>query len=295
MTTFRQLTLLCPGEAVDLIEELMFFADAQAVTLVDSGDTPIFEPPVGSHPVWPQTQLQGLFSDDREDGEILKELRQLFRSAELVIELPKILHEVADQDWVRVTLEQFKPLKIGTFWVRPSWDQIKTPDNLTTLTLDPGLAFGTGMHPTTQMCLEWLSDHPTAGKKVLDFGCGSGILAIASGCLGATSITGLDIDPQALIATANNAALNNLSITTLSADQTPVQPFDVVLANILANPLIDLAPTLTRLVAPSGSLILTGLLNEQAKQVRSAYPEFSFESDLNRDGWTRLFGTKKVY
>ena len=292
MTGFRQLTVLATGDQVELLEELFFLADAQAVTLVDDGNSPIFEPPVGCHPVWPQTQLQGLFYDQRPDAEILGDLATYFQRANILIELPKELTHLPDQNWIRVSLDQFQPIKIGRFWVKPSWNDEPTPQDLTILNLDPGLAFGTGMHPTTQLCLEWLSANPPSSQAVMDFGCGSGILGVAAGCLGASQITGLDIDPQALIATEHNASLNRLVVETLLPDQTPDQAFDVVVANILANPLIELASTLTKLTRPGGKIVMAGLLEEQANQVRAAYPAITFDDDQSREGWTRLSGIK---
>jgi ribosomal protein L11 methyltransferase len=292
MTEFRQLTVLAAGNQVELLEELLFLADAQAVTLVDDGDAPIFEPPVGSHPVWPQTQVQALFYDVRPNSEILGDLATYFQRANLLFELPKELTPLPDQDWVRASLDQFQPIKIGGFWVKPSWNEDPIPPNLTVLNLDPGLAFGTGMHPTTQLCLEWLSANDLSGQTVMDFGCGSGILGVAAGCLGASQVTGLDIDPQALLATEHNASLNDLVVETLLPDQTPSCTFDVVVANILANPLIDLADTLNNLTQPGGKIIMAGLLDEQADHVRAAYPNIHFDADVSKEGWTRLSGTK---
>jgi ribosomal protein L11 methyltransferase len=292
MTEFRQLTVLAAGNQVELLEELLFLADAQAVTLVDDGDAPIFEPPVGSHPVWPQTQVQALFYDVRPNSEILGDLATYFQRANLLIELPKELTPLPDQDWVRASLDQFQPIKVGGFWVKPSWNEDPIPPNLTVLNLDPGLAFGTGMHPTTQLCLEWLSANDLSGQTVMDFGCGSGILGVAAGCLGASQVTGLDIDPQALLATEHNASLNDLVVETLLPDQTPSCTFDVVVANILANPLIELADTLNNLTQPGGKIIMAGLLDEQADHVRAAYPNIHFDADVSKEGWTRLSGTK---
>ena len=292
MTEFRQLTVLAAGNQVELLEQLLFLADAQAVTLVDDGDTPIFEPPVGSHPVWPQTQVQALFYDERSDSEILEDLATYSQRANILIELPKEMTPLPDQDWVRASLDQFKPIKIGGFWVKPSWNEDPIPPNLTVLNLDPGLAFGTGMHPTTQLCLEWLSANHLSGQRVIDFGCGSGILGVAAGCVGASQVTGLDIDPQALIATEHNASLNDLIVETLLPDQTPSCTFDVVVANILANPLIELANTLTDLTRPGGKIVMAGLLDEQVDQVKAAYPAITFDTDVSKEGWTRLSGTK---
>lgn len=294
MTEFRQLSLLCRGDEVDLLEEILFLTEAQAVTLGDDGDSPIFEPPVGTHPVWPVTRLSALYADARTDSDILDALNLYLQRAGLVIETPKNLTHLPDQDWVRVSLAQFQPLKIGAFWVRPSWHEQPPPAGTTLLHLDPGLAFGTGMHPTTQLCLEWLSDHPPAGQSVLDFGCGSGILAIGAGCLGAKHLAGLDIDPQALIATQSNAALNGLSIDTRLPNETPEASFDLVLANILANPLIELASIISSRVKPEGSLVLAGLLDEQAEAVMNAYPNIAFAPPVSRDGWTCLSGVKRT-
>lgn len=293
MIGFRQLTLLAAGSQIECLEEVLILAEAQAVTFAgNDGQTPIFEPPVGAHPIWPQTIVQALFCDTRSDNEILADLATSFQRVNLLIELPESLLVINDQDWVRVTLDQFKPMEIGKFWVEPSWCKGDTPVGLTLLKLDPGLAFGTGMHPTTQLCLEWLSDNPTTCQSVIDFGCGSGILAIAAGCLGANFITGLDIDPQALIATKQNASLNKLAIETLTADELPSQTFDLVIANILANPLIELARDLTDLMKPNGVIVMAGLLDEQALEVRNAYPSIRFDADKSKDGWTLISGTR---
>ena len=293
MTGFRQLTLLAAGHQMECLEELLILAEAQAITFADNdGKTPIFEPPLGTHPIWPQTIVQALFCDKRSDSETLADLAIYFKHVNLLIELPESLMAIKDQDWVRTTLDQFKPMQIGKFWVEPSWCKENMPAGLTILKLDPGLAFGTGMHPTTQLCLEWLSDNPTTCQSVIDFGCGSGILGIAAGCLGANFITGLDIDPQALIATKHNANLNNLAIETRTADEMPSQTFDLVIANILANPLIQLARDLTNLMQPNGVIVMAGLLDEQALEVRNAYPSIRFDADKSKDGWTLLSGTR---
>ena len=292
MTEFRQLTVLAAGNQVELLEELLFLANAQAVTLVDNGDTPILEPPLGSHPVWPQTEVKALFCDERTQSEILGDIAMYFQRANILIELPNELTPLPDQDWLRASLDSFKPIKIGSFWVKPSWNNDPIPNDLTLLNLDPGLAFGTGMHPTTQLCLEWLSANPPTGQTIMDFGCGSGILGVAAGCLGAVQVTGLDIDPQALRATDQNAGLNDLIVETVLPNQIPSRRYDVVIANILANPLIELADTLNGLTVPGGKIVLAGLLDEQADQVRAAYRAITFDTDVSKEGWTRLSGTK---
>ena len=292
MTEFRQLTVLAAGKQVELLEELLFLANAQAVTLVDNGDTPILEPPLGSHPVWPQTEVKALFYDERPHSEILRDITMYFQRANLQIELPNELSPLPDQDWLRASLDSFKPIKIGGFWIKPSWNHDPIPEDLTLLNLDPGLAFGTGMHPTTQLCLEWLSANPPLGQTIMDFGCGSGILGIAAGCVGADQVTGLDIDPQALTATRQNAELNDLIVETMLPSQISSRKYDVVIANILANPLIKLADTLNGLTKPGGKIVLSGLLDEQADQVRAAYRAITFDTDVSKEGWTRLSGTK---
>ena len=292
MTEFRQLTVLAAGNQVELLEELLFLANAQAVTLVDNGNTPILEPPVGSHPVWPQTQVKALFYDERPHSEILGDIAIYFRRANIQIELPNELTPLPDQDWLRASLDSFKPIKIGGFWIKPSWIADPIPEDLTLLNLDPGLAFGTGMHPTTQLCLEWLSANPPLGQTIMDFGCGSGILGIAAGCVGADQVTGLDIDPQALTATKKNAELNSMVVETVLPNQIPSRRYDVVIANILANPLIELADTLNGLTVPGGKIVLAGLLDEQTDQVRAAYRAITFDTDVSKEGWTRLSGTK---
>ncbi len=292
MTQFRQLTLSAAGNQVELLEELLFLVNAQAVILVDDGDTPILEPPVGSHPVWPQTQVKALFYDERPHSKILKEIATYLRRANILVELPEELTPLPDQDWVKASLNSFKPIKVGIFWIKPSWNDDPIPEDLTLLNLDPGLAFGTGTHPTTQLCLEWLSANPPSGQTIMDFGCGSGILGIAAGCLGASQITVYDIDPQALIATRQNAGLNHLTIETVLPNQIAGRAYDVVIANILANPLIELASMLYELTGRGGKIVLAGLLDEQADQVRAAYPAITFDTDVSKEDWTRLSGTK---
>lgn len=294
MSAFRQLTLLCAGDQADLLEELLFLSEAAAVTLNDQGDDAIFEPPVGTHPVWPATEVTALYHDARSDQAILAQVAHLIQQSGMLLDVPNRLGVVEDQDWVRASLDQFQPFAIGPFWVCPSWHPLETPKQHIPLRLDPGLAFGTGMHPTTQLCLEWIGSQPLQGRSGLDFGCGSGILAIAMGCMGMAEVTALDIDPQALVATESNAALNGLQITTGLADATPTAPVDVVVANILAGPLIELAPTLTALVGPQGHLVLAGLLTEQAEAVMAAYPDIDFSPPVDRLGWTRLAGTRRL-
>lgn len=290
MTTFRELRVVANGDQIDLLEEVLFLSEAVSVTLDDAGDTPILEPPLGTHPVWPRTVVTAAFHDSRSDQAILADLSQRFVDAGLQIELPTQLIVIADQDWVRLSLDQFQPTEIGGFWVVPTWHAVPDQAQGPVLRLDPGLAFGTGYHPTTALCLAWLASAEIAGRALLDFGAGSGILAIAGGLRGASPLVALDIDPQALEASAHNAQLNDLSLICCLPDALPIQQFDVVVANILANPLIELAETLMATLKPGGSLVLAGLLDHQTEAVQAAYPGIQWDPPVSQDGWTRLSG-----
>ncbi len=203
---------------------------------------------------------------------------------------------LADEDWVQATQRQFTPFPVGRrLWVTPSWHASAqpAPDARIALVLDPGLAFGTGSHPTTRLCLEWLDEQLHGGESVIDYGCGSGILAIAAARLGARRVTGIDIDPQALAAAARNAADNGVSIELRSSSDAMPQVADVVVANILANPLRVLAPLLETLVAPGGHLVLAGLLDRQADEIARCYRGIALHAWRSLDGWTCLAGTRR--
>ena len=290
MTAYRELRVVANGDHIDLLEEILFLSEAVSVTLDDDGDTPILEPPLGTHPVWPRTVVIAAYHDTRSDQVILADLSRSLVATGLQIELPKQLRVIADEDWVRISLDQFQPTEIGGFWVVPTWHAVPDHAHGPVLRLDPGLAFGTGYHPTTALCLAWLASADLAGRALLDFGAGSGILAIAGGLRGASPLVALDIDPQALDASAHNAQLNDLSLTCCLPDALPLQHFDVVIANILANPLIELAETLMATLTPGGSLVLAGLLDHQADAVQAAYPAIAWDPPVSRDGWTRLSG-----
>jgi ribosomal protein L11 methyltransferase len=206
--------------------------------------------------------------------------------------LPQIeMNDVEEQDWVRLTQDQFEPIRIADrLWIVPSWHA--APDaKAINLVLDPGLAFGTGAHPTTFLCLQWLADTIQGGETLLDYGCGSGILAIAAAKLGAASVLGVDIDENALQATRDNAAANAVTLEVRHSGQPIDEQFDIVIANILTNPLCVLAPLLARRVAPGGRLALSGVLAAQAQQVIDAYAPFiALHVGAAHDGWIRLEG-----
>lgn len=240
---------------------------------------------------WPTTRVTALFADRAS-------LAAALVAAARALSAPFPAHavfDVPDQDWVRATQAQFAPLHVeGRLWVVPSWAEAVDPDGVN-LVLDPGLAFGTGSHPTTRLCLAWLTHAPLAGASVLDYGCGSGILAIAAAKLGAREVSGTDIDPQALAASAANAARNGVSEAAFVAPGAlPAgMRHDIVLANILANPLIVLAPALSQRVREGGTLLLSGVLVDQADEVLAAYrPWFRMAAWKEDDGWVALAGER---
>ena len=269
---------------------------AQAVSFLDGADTPILEPLPGETPLWPDTVTVGWFMDTT-DLEPAK--AALLEAMPEGVSLRMESALIEDQDWVRVWLENWPPQKFGErLWVVPTQKRAEVTDpDAVILLLDPGLAFGTGTHPTTALCLEWLSTAEVKGKTVLDFGCGSGILAIAALLLGAERAVCVDIDPQALTATRNNAEANGVQdrvVTVLPADFVAAT-HDVVLANILANPLMQLSPLLSQCAAIDGALVMAGLLDHHAAEVRAAYqPHFQFHADVTREGWTRLAASRRT-
>ncbi|KTT05315.1 ribosomal protein L11 methyltransferase [Pseudomonas oryzihabitans] len=281
---------LTPAQA-ETYEDLMLELGAVSVTFMDAEDQPIFEPDLGTTPLWSQTHLLALFEGDT-DAAALEQRVQLLANG-LTYEVERL----EDQEWERSWMDNFQPMRFGQrLWIVPSWHEAPEPDAVNLL-LDPGLAFGTGTHPTTSLCLQWLDGEPVAGRQVLDFGCGSGILAIAALLLGAERAVGTDIDVQALEASRENANRNGIDPARfplyLPADL-PAEPADVVVANILAGPLVGLAEQITRLTRIGGRLALSGILAEQAEYVRAAYAGcFDLEPTATLDGWVRISGTRR--
>jgi len=287
--SWQQLSL----EAGDLnAEELSVFFESRgalSVTSVDAADQPLFEPDPGTTPLWSSTRVTALFDAETELGPLKKQLAEACGEAVL----DRLVEEtLEDRDWERAWLDQFHPMQFGEhLWICPDGQRPPPAEGQVLIDLDPGLAFGTGTHPTTALCLAWLDRHPPSGQQVLDFGCGSGILAIAALKLGAAAAQGVDIDPQALLASHGNAARNGVDaqLATCLPDDLPAGTFDLVLANILANPLIELASHLSTLVRPGGMLVLSGILAGQAVDVQNAYaPWFTFTPAAAQDGWVRL-------
>ncbi len=284
-----QLVMEVTPQAADGVEEWLLEQGALSVTLSDGADQPLFEPPPGETPLWSDTRLTALFDSDCELEPLLSRLGRLHPSSRCRVE------PLEDRDWISVWLDHFRPMRFGQrLWVIPGEYQPPDP-NAINLALDPGLAFGTGTHPTTALCLEWLDTHPPAGMRVVDYGCGSGILAIAALRLGAGSVLGVDHDPQALIASRNNAERNGVdgAIELVSPALEPEWRADLLLANILANPLISLAPHFAARVPAGGRIVLSGILDEQAASVAGHYrPWFELDPPTVRDEWVRLTGVR---
>ena len=276
---------------VDLLDEALFAAGAVSVTLTDAADSPILEPALGTHQTWPRTHVTGLFSGDTDE--------QLARAAVSAAVPAAVLTArwVEDRDWVRAWMDDYTPMQFGRrLWVCPAGMALPeaADRDAVVITLDPGLAFGTGTHPTTAMCLRWLDGAPLAGARVLDYGCGSGILAIAAARLGAAQVLATDIDPQALLATDDNAQRNGVAVDTCLPEALPdSERFDIVLANILAGPLADLAPRLIGHLRPGGQLALAGLLDTQVDALVAAYaPAVPLRAGARSGQWVRLDGQK---
>jgi len=263
---------------------------AAAVTLEDAEDTPVLEPAPGATPLWPDVIVTAMFELDQ--GPLMERIRQLpawsARKGFQVSALP-------DRAWEREWLKDFRPMRFGrNLWVLPGDSASPDPDAIT-LRLDPGLAFGTGTHATTALCLEWLDDHPPAGLRVVDYGCGSGILGIAAALLGAASVIAVDNDPQALTATVANALRNGVGdMITVGPSTDTLARADLLLANILAGPLAQLASDFARAIETGGTVVLSGILAGQADEVATAYePWFLIDEISERDGWVRISAQRK--
>lgn len=295
---FLQVTLTIGSADPAPFEDALLAAGASSITLEDAEDTPVLEPAPGTTPLWPSVRLKALFDSNVAQVDILDALRTAVGEP-----LPELAFEVLeDRAWEREWLKDFRPMRFGRrLWVCPGEqlpsDPITDHDSRVTVLLDPGLAFGTGTHPTTALCLEWLDAAPLVGKRVLDFGCGSGILAIAALKLGAAEALAVDIDQQALLATRDNAARNGVAASLRVDGVEAVRHFapDIVLANILAEPLRELAPRFADLLAPGGQIVLSGILVSQAAHVAKRYaPWFDIAPAALRDEWARLDGTRRT-
>ena len=293
---WQELHFTARKDQVQALEEWLFERGALSVTLEDDADQPLLEPGPGETPLWDVVRVTALYVGDQDITPILGEI-----PPNLITSASRAPVPVADREWARVWENEFHPLQMGErLWICPSWTPPPDPDAINIL-LDPGLAFGTGTHPTTAMCLRSMDADLGSGARVVDYGCGSGILGIAAVRLGATAVLGVDNDPQAITASLNNAARNHVPREAFSV----VLPEDElvsswrgaatwVVANILAGPLVVLAPVLTSLMTPRGRLLLAGLLADQAEEVIKAYaPTIDLVIADQQEGWVLLSGNKR--
>lgn len=287
-----QLKITATREQTHNIENALLASGAVSVTLQDNADQPIFEPGLGETPLWDSVRITGLYDAEIDTAKTRKAIEKHLRN-----DLPQHQWEqLEDKDWEREWMSNYHAIRCGErLWICPSWQQPPEPDKVN-LMLDPGLAFGTGTHPTTFLCMQWIDQQDFTNLEVVDYGCGSGILGIAALLLGAKKVIGVDIDPQALLATTENAKRNNLPADVMPVYLPPRCPkveVDVMLANILAGPLAELAPTLSGMTKVGGKLCLSGILSVQAKSVMAAYePWFVFDPIAEQEEWVRLTATK---
>lgn len=287
-----QLKVQTGKQYVDPVSDLLTELGSLSITFEDTADQPLFEPPPGETPLWSDTLITGLFEAETDIENVCRLLSEQ-HSQHITAIRSEILE---DKDWVREWMQDYKPMHFGHgLWIVPSHHTPPEP-GATNILLDPGLAFGTGTHPTTAMCLSWLAEHPPVNQSVIDYGCGSGILAIAAAKLGATKVIAIDNDPQALLATQanteNNKVLNN--IVCGGVDRPVLSPADCLLANILVGPLVSLAGLFSEICRPGGTIALSGILQEQAEMVRQAYADQFLLDDLQQQGdWVLLSGRRR--
>ncbi|MFZ5560065.1 MAG: 50S ribosomal protein L11 methyltransferase [Pseudomonadota bacterium] len=291
--TWQQLKIDTTKADAPRLEALLEEVGAAAVLMEDSADQPLLEPPPGATPLWDATRVTGIFTLDSEVDAVVE-----FLEAQLGHKLPPHRIEVLeDKDWVRAWMDHYHPMRFGErLWVVPSWTPPPRPDAINLL-LDPGLAFGTGTHPTTALCLEWLDSLDLNDKVVIDYGCGSGILAVAALLLGAREAWCVDNDPQALTATRNNAEHNGVAarVHVCMPEDMPAISADVIVANILAGPLAVLAPDLAGHSRGGGEIALSGIIRPQVDELRKVYGEW-FDMDglaTREEDWCRLSGRRR--
>ena len=294
---WQSVRILVDSKQAEPLSDALVETGALAVSLEDADagtadETPLFGEP--DHPtaeLWPHSIAIALLS---EDADVAATLAAAANLAGIPVPTDYTVETVEEQDWVRLTQSQFDPIPISPrLWIVPTWHHAPDPHAIN-LKLDPGLAFGTGSHPTTRLCLRWLDAHLRGGETLLDYGCGSGILAIAAAKLGAARVDGVDIDSQAVTASRDNATLNEVSAHFCLPGELAPGQYDLVVANILTNPLKGMAPLLTGRVRPGGWLVLSGILAEQAADVMAVYRDsIDFDPPEIDEGWVRLAGVKR--
>ena len=287
-----QLKINSQAKYAEQIGEMLSANGAQAVTFVDAKDTPMYEPKPGEVMLWPDTQIVGLYDAQYDMSHVVS---QLSKSKLLGENFNHKLDQLEDKDWEREWMVNFHPMQFGKrLWICPSWRDVPDPTAVNVM-LDPGLAFGTGTHPTTSLCLRWLDSLELSQSTVVDFGCGSGVLGIAALKLGAKRVVGIDIDPQALLASQDNANRNDVGekIELYLPEYQPELKADVVLANILAAPLRELRTVITGYCKAGGKLVLCGILDNQAQEINDLYSQDFHMEPIEIDGeWARVSGVK---
>lgn len=283
---WKELHITTTADQADKIGDQLSEFGASAITFHDGGDQPIFEPSKTTPRIWEKTVVVGLFDSELD----LSPLKNQLSTYDV------ITVDVADEDWVRRSLDSFQPIKFGKkLWVTPSWQSPPEPEAINVV-LDPGLAFGTGSHPTTSLCLTWLDENIQSEQQVIDYGCGSGILGIAALKLGAKQVFAVDNDEQALESANQNCKQNNLHppvFVTFLPEDLPIIQADLVIANILAQPLINLAPTLAALTRPGGKILLSGILTDQVENIIIAYNHwFRMQQPVFKEKWVSLAGIR---
>lgn len=296
--SWLQVTARIPNRQAEAIEQRLLELGATSVSFLDAGDEPVFQLDSHSTPLWQHTQASGLFEAGSDVQAVQRTLASEFG---LKVGDSLQLETLPDQDWERAWMDDFHPMRFGErLWICPSWTEPPDP-TATNILLDPGLAFGSGTHPTTALCLEWLDAQAREGnlqdRSVVDYGCGSGILAIAAALLGAGSVVGVDNDPQAVTATGNNRDLNGIDASRLTVHlpgEHPAVAADIVIANILSGPLQELMPILRGLVRPGGRIVLSGVLSQQSEILIEHYrQDFDMADPVIRDEWVRIEGTRR--
>ncbi|MEB8287448.1 50S ribosomal protein L11 methyltransferase [Aeromonas veronii] len=286
-----QIRINATAKTADKVSNMLLGRGAQAVTFMDAKDVPVYEPMPGETPLWGETEVMGLFDAETDPAPTIAFFQQIFGE-----NVGYKVEQLEDKDWVREWMDHFHPMQFGErLWICPSWRDVPNPDAVNVM-LDPGLAFGTGTHPTTALCLQWLDGLDLTGKTVVDFGCGSGILGIAALKLGAARVIGIDIDPQAIQASRDNAERNGVAGQIelyLPADQPQDVEADVVVANILAGPLRELAPLIASHGKAGSLMALSGVLESQAPELETIYGQwFEMDPTAVKEEWCRLSGRK---
>jgi len=290
---WMQLTLKTSKEKADLVSEILMGLDSVSVTFSDTHDDEIFEPPVGETPLWPDTTIRALFTLEVDQAHLQAMLLQLCDITDTSFKLLK------DRVWEDECKKDFHAMRFGQrLWICPSWeDASKLSDDAVVINMDPGLAFGTGTHQTTDLCLQYLDKNPPINQNVIDYGSGTGVLAIAAVKLGAKKAIAIDNDPQAVLATIDNVKANHAEdwVTVLHSDkEKQLDKVDLLIANILANPLVGLCQHFSELIKSGGKITLSGILQEQLDMVLEAYSEnFSDLKVTQKDEWCRVDGIRK--